>query len=151
MRSARCRPKGKSTVARLWPARNRFVDPDYMPCNAPPWGVLTAVNANTGEVAWRVPLGSYRELEEKGIKGTGAPNLGGPIVTAGGLLFIGATNDRRFRAFDTKTGKELWVEDMPGQAMAVPITYRARGGKQYVAVATGGPGLLSGVFPRDEA
>jgi quinoprotein glucose dehydrogenase len=72
-------------------------------------------------------------------------------VTAGGLLFIGATNDHRFRAFDSKTGQELWVEDMPGQAMAVPITYRASDGKQYVAVAAGGPGLLSGVFPRGEA
>ena len=70
--------------------------------------------------AWQLSWNS----REKGIKGTGAPNLGGPIVTAGGLLFIGATNDRRFRAFDSKTGKELWVEDMPGQAMAVPITYR---------------------------
>src|SRR5437762_4138354 len=95
-------------------AVSRFVGPDGFPCNAPPWGLLTAVNANTGDVAWRVPLGSYRELEEKGIKGTGAPNLGGPIVTASGLLFIGATNDRRFRAFDSKTGQELWVADMAG-------------------------------------
>jgi quinoprotein glucose dehydrogenase len=133
------------------PASNRFVDPDYLPCNAPPWGLLTAVNANTGDVAWRVPLGSYRELEEKGVKNTGAPNLGGPIVTASGLVFIGATNDRRFRAFDAKTGKELWVEDMPGQAMATPITYVAGDGKQYVAVATGGPGLLASVFPRGPA
>ena len=133
------------------PASNRFVDPDYLPCNPPPWGLVTAVNANTGDVAWRVPLGSYRELEEKGMAHTGAPNLGGPIITAGGLVFIGATNDRRFRAFDSKTGKELWVEDMPGQAMATPITYMAANGEQYVAVATGGPGLLTSVFPRGAA
>ena len=106
------------------PASNRFVDPNYYPCNQPPWGLLTAVNANTGDVAWRVPLGSYKELEAKGIKNTGAPNLGGAIATAGGLVFIGATNDKRFRAFDSATGKELWTEDMNAHAMAVPITYR---------------------------
>ena len=131
------------------PASNRFVDPNYFPCNTPPWGLLTAVNANTGEIAWKVPLGSYAELEAKGIKNTGAPNLGGPIVTASGVIFIGATNDKRFRAFDSRTGKELWMEEMKAHATATPITYEGRDHKQYVVVATGGTGLLSGVGPRD--
>jgi glucose dehydrogenase len=107
------------------------------------------VNANTGDIAWRVPLGSYQELEGKGIKNTGTPNLGGAIATASGLVFIGATNDKRFRAFDSATGKELWTQDMNADAMAVPITYEGRGGRQYVVVATGGPGLLNGVGPRE--
>ena len=130
------------------PSSNRFVDPSFYPCNAPPWGLLTAVNANTGDIAWKAPLGSYPELEAKGIYNTGAPNLGGSVVTAGGLLFIGATNDRRFRAFDSKTGKQLWVQDMNGHAMATPMTYRGKNGKQYVIVAVGGPGLLNAVGPR---
>ena len=130
------------------PASNRFVDPNFYPCNAPPWGLLTAVNANTGDIAWKVPLGSYPELEAKGIHNTGTPNLGGPIVTAGGLLFIGATNDRRFRAFDSRTGKELWVQDLNGHAEATPMTYQGKNGKQYVVVAVGGAGLLSAVGPQ---
>jgi glucose dehydrogenase len=136
------------TTASNRPNSNRFVDPDYYPCNQPPWGLLTAVNANTGDIVWRVPLGSYKELEAKGIKNTGTPNLGGAIATAGGLLFIGATNDQRFRAFDSKTGKELWTEDINGNAMSVPITYQSSGGRQFVVVATGGDGLLGGVGPR---
>jgi quinoprotein glucose dehydrogenase len=130
------------------PASNRFVDPSFYPCNAPPWGLLTAVNANTGDIAWKVPLGSYPELEAKGIHNAGTPNLGGSIVTAGGLLFIGATNDRRFRAFDSQTGKELWTQDMNGHAMATPMTFLGKNGKQYVVVSTGGPGLLSAVGPQ---
>ena len=98
---------------------------------------------------WRVPLGSYQELEAKGIKNTGTPNLGGAIATASGLVFIGATNDKRFRAFESATGKELWTEDMNAHAMAVPVTYQGRSGKQFVVVATGGTGLLNAVGPRD--
>jgi quinoprotein glucose dehydrogenase len=137
-----------STPATNRPNSNRFVDPDYYPCNQPPWGLLHAVNANTGEVVWRVPLGSYTELEARGIRNTGTPNLGGPIVTASGLVFIGATNDKRFRAFEAATGRELWMEEMHAHAMAVPITYEA-GGKQFVVVATGGTGLLNAVGPRE--
>lgn len=140
-----------STLAGERPNSNRFVGPNYYPCNQPPWGLLTAVNANTGDIVWNVPLGSYRELEEKGIKNTGTPNLGGAIATASGLVFIGATNDQRFRAFDSRTGKELWTRDMDGNAMSVPITYQDRSGRQFVAVATGGAGLLYGVGPRDAA
>ena len=86
----------------------RFLDQDRYPCQQPPWGELTAVNANTGDIAWKVPLGSFRELEAQGLKNTGTPNVGGTIATAGGLVFVAATNDATFRAFDSRTGKELW-------------------------------------------
>jgi len=142
-------PAPAAAAANNRPASNRFVDPNYYPCNQPPWGLLHAINANTGDEVWRVPLGSYKELEAKGIKNTGTPNLGGAIATASGLVFIGATNDKRFRAFDSATGKELWTEEMNAHAMAVPITYEGRGGKQFVVVATGGTGLLNAVGPRE--
>ncbi len=113
------------------------------PCRRPPWGNLTAVNASTGEFAWRVPLGVTDELPE-GKKNTGRYNLGGPIVTAGGLVFIGATNDHRFRAFDSKTGKELWVTRLTYSAASVPMTYLGKDGKQYVAIAEGGGQAVGG-------
>ncbi|HVY92403.1 MAG TPA: PQQ-binding-like beta-propeller repeat protein, partial [Bryobacteraceae bacterium] len=127
----------------------RFVDQDHYPCNQPPWGVLSAINASTGEIAWQVTLGGYKQLEAKGIMNTGAVNAGGSIVTASGLLLIGATNDRRFRAFDAKTGKLLWQIDMDGNALATPITYLTRDGHQLLAVMTGGPGYMGGVGPQD--
>lgn len=126
----------------------RFVDQDHYPCNKPPWGQLIAVNVNTGDIAWRSVLGGYKELEDKGIKDTGAANLGGSIATAGGLVFIGATNDLRFRAFDARTGKQLWTADLDGDAFAPPIAFQGRSGKQYVVVTSGGPGYLNGVGPR---
>ena len=126
----------------------RFVYQDHFPCNKPPWGHLTAVNANTGDIAWQVTLGGYKQLEEKGITNAGAVNTGGSIVTAGGLVFIGATNDRRFRAFDARTGKQLWQVDMDGHALAQPVTYLGRNGKQFIAVATGGPSYMGGVGPQ---
>jgi quinoprotein glucose dehydrogenase len=107
------------------------------PCQKPPWGHLTAVNANTGEFAWRVVLGVTDDLPE-GKKNTGRLGLGGPIVTAGGLVFIGATNDRRFRAFDSKTGKQLWETKLDYNAMSIPMTFLGKDGKQYVAVVEGG-------------
>ena len=112
------------------------------PCQKPPWGRLTAVNANTGEFAWQIPLGITEELPEA-KQHTGRIGFGGPIVTAGGLVFIGATNDRRFRAIDSKTGKELWVVKLDHSAISVPITYQGKNGKQYVAVvaADGGAGV----------
>ena len=103
------------------------------PCQKPPWGRLTAVNANTGEFAWQIPLGVTDQLPE-GKRNTGRVGMGGPIVTAGGLVFIGATGDRRFRALDAKTGKELWVTKLNSMAAAVPITYQGKSGKQYVAI-----------------
>ena len=101
------------------------------------------MNASTGEFAWRVPLGVTDELPE-GKKNTGRYNLGGPIVTAGGLVFIGATNDHRFRAFDSKTGKELWVTRLTNSAASVPMTYLGKDGKQYVAIAEGGGQAVGG-------
>ena len=111
------------------------------PCQKPPWGRLTAVNAATGEFAWQVRLGVTDELPE-GRKNTGRVNVGGSIATAGGLVFIGATNDRRFRAFDSKNGKELWVTKLDYSAISTPITYQGKNGKQYVAIsASGGAGI----------
>jgi quinoprotein glucose dehydrogenase len=114
-----------------------FEDQNGYPCSAPPWGELMAVSAATGDIVWRVPLGEYKELTAKGIPKTGTPNAGGPIITAGGVLFIGATADLMFRAFDPKTGKELWSTQMENSAVNSPLTYQASG-KQYVSVWAGG-------------
>jgi glucose dehydrogenase len=103
------------------------------PCQKPPWARLIAVNANTGEIAWQVPLGLVEGLPE-GKQNAGAAGSAGPIVTAGGLVFIGATTDRRFRAFDSKTGKELWIAKLDKNVNANPMSYQATNGKQYVAV-----------------
>ncbi|HEY6506926.1 MAG TPA: PQQ-binding-like beta-propeller repeat protein [Vicinamibacterales bacterium] len=112
-----------------------------LPCFRPPWASLMAVNAATGEFVWRVPLGLNDSMPE-GKKNVGSPGYGGPIVTAGGLVFIGATRDRRFRAFDSRTGKELWSTRFDYNVTAIPISYLGRNGKQYVAVvaATAGQG-----------
>jgi quinoprotein glucose dehydrogenase len=104
-----------------------------MPCQKPPWSRLFAVNANTGDIAWQVTLGINENLPP-GKQNVGGSGSAGPIVTAGGLVFIGATSDSRFRAFDSKTGKELWVTKLDRQANANPMTYLAKNGKQYVAV-----------------
>ena len=110
----------------------------YYPCQNPPWGDLWAVNVNTGKVAWRVNLG-VSDIMPEGKRDTGRPNLGAPLTTASGLIFIGATDDSRFRAFETKTGKEIWTYKMEASAHASPVAYKGTDGKQYVAVvATGG-------------
>jgi quinoprotein glucose dehydrogenase len=96
-----------------------------------------AINADTADVVWRVPLGEYKELTARGIPKTGAPNAGGSIATAGGVLFVGATTDRTFRAFDERTGKELWSDELPNNSIATPMTYRGNNGKQYVATEFG--------------
>jgi quinoprotein glucose dehydrogenase len=120
---------------------HKFLDPDGYPAVAPPWGTLNAINLNTGEYAWRIPLGEYPELAAKGLKNTGTENYGGPIVTGGGLVFIGATNfDRKFRAFDKLTGDLLWETTLPLAGNATPATYQV-GGRQFVVIyATGGKG-----------
>lgn len=123
----------------------RFLDQDLYPCQQPPWGELSAVNANTGEIAWKVPLGNYDELAPQGMKNTGAPNVGGAIATAGGLVFIGATNDSRLRAFSSKTGEELWSTKLDATGNATPITFLGRDGQQYVVIAAGGPAHLRNV------
>lgn len=119
---------------------NKFLDPEGYPAVAPPWpwGTLNAINLNTGEYAWKIPLGEYPELVAKGMQNTGSENLGGPIVTAGGLLFIGATEfDKKFRSFDKAAGKLLWETTLPYPAIATPITYQVDG-RQYVVIAAGG-------------
>lgn len=116
----------------------RFYDPDGYPAVAPPWGTLNAINLNTGEYAWKIPLGEYPDLAAKGMKNTGTENYGGPLVTAGGLLFIGATNyDKKFRVFDKSTGKLLWETTLPFAGNATPITYELNG-RQFVVIAAGG-------------
>ncbi|HZS54318.1 MAG TPA: PQQ-binding-like beta-propeller repeat protein [Bryobacteraceae bacterium] len=120
---------------------HRFLDPDGYPAVAPPWGTLNAINLNTGQYAWKIPFGEYPELAEKGIKDTGTENYGGPIVTAGGLVFIGATNfDRKFHAFDKDTGKLLWETTLPLAGNATPMTYMLNGRQYVVIYATGGYG-----------
>jgi len=116
----------------------KFLDPDGYPAVAPPWGTLSAINLNTGEYIWKIPLGEYPELAAQGQKNTGTENYGGPVVTAGGLLFIGATNfDKKFRAFDKTTGALLWETTLPFAGNATPVTY-AVNGKQFVVIAAGG-------------
>jgi quinoprotein glucose dehydrogenase len=124
------------------PGGGRFMDPaSKMMCQQPPWGNLTAIDVNTGEFAWRVPLGVTDTLPP-GKQNTGRPGNGGSIATAGGLVFIGATDDSRFRAFDAKTGKELWAVKLGAAAHATPSTYQGRDGRQYVVITSTGGGLL---------
>jgi quinoprotein glucose dehydrogenase len=116
----------------------KFLDPDGYPAVQPPWGTLSAIDLNTGEFAWQIPLGEYPELAERGMKNTGTENYGGPIVTAGGLVFIGATNfDKKFRAFDKTSGKLLWETTLPFSGNATPATFEVNG-RQFVVIAAGG-------------
>jgi quinoprotein glucose dehydrogenase len=117
---------------------NKFLDPDGYPAVQPPWGMLTAINLNTGEFAWRTPFGEFPELVAKGMPNTGSENYGGGIVTAGGLFFIAATNhDKKFRVYDKLTGKLLWETTLPASGNATPAMYQVNG-KQYVVIAAGG-------------
>ncbi len=119
---------------------NKFLDENGLPAISPPWGTLSAIDLNTGEQLWQIPLGEIKELTKKGIPVTGTENYGGPLVTAGGLLFIAATKDNTFRAFDKKTGKLLWEHPLPASGFATPSTYMVNG-KQYVVIACGGTKL----------
>jgi quinoprotein glucose dehydrogenase len=116
----------------------RLTDPDGYPAVEPPWGTLTAYDLNAGKIAWQKPLGEWPELAAQGMKDTGSENYGGSVATAGGLLFIGATNvDKKFRAFDKLTGDVLWETTLPAAGNATPAVYMAKG-KQYVVIAAGG-------------
>ena len=130
-------PAGSPTEYRRTSAAGdyaRFWDADLHPCQNPPWGLLTAINVNTGDIAWRAPLSG--------------PNIGGSIATAGGLVFLAATNDSHFRAFDARTGRELWSSAIDASGHATPVTYLGKDGKQYVAIAAGGGGFF-GSAPGD--
>lgn len=116
---------------------NRFFDPDGYPAVKPPWGTLNAIDLNTGEYVWRVPLGELPELSAQGVPVTGAENYGGPVVTAGGVIFIGATKDEMFRVIEAATGRVLWHAKLPAGGYATPATY-AVNGRQYVVIACGG-------------
>ena len=102
---------------------------------------MVAIDVNTGDEAWRVPLGAIEELEAKGIPNTGTLNMGGSIATAGNLVFVGATNDRRFRAFDARNGKVLWEAQLDAGVYNTPVTFQGRDGKQYVVAHAAGGGF----------
>ena len=115
----------------------RFLDPDFLPASRPPWGTFSAIDLQTGALRWQVPLGDYPKVLASGDSGLGAENYGGPVATAGGLLFLGATPDSRFRAFDQETGAVLWEAELPAAGFATPATYEV-GGRQFVVIAAGG-------------
>ena len=116
----------------------RFLDPEGYPAITPPWGTLSAIDLNTGEYLWKIPFGEYPELVAKGIRSTGSDNYGGPVVTAGGLVFIGATVfDQKLHAYDSHTGELLWETVLPFAGLATPATYVANG-KQYLVIASSG-------------
>ena len=116
-------------------------DPQQLPCQQPPWGQLTAIDMKTGKFAWRSTLGVTDSLPPA-LQKTGRPGNGGTIVTRGGLVFVAATDDGRFRAFDGKTGQEVWTVTLPAAAQATPMTYRAKDGRQYVVITSTGGGFF---------
>ena len=120
---------------------NVLTDHEGYPGVKPPWGTLNAIDLNKGEILWKVPLGIYPELVEKGLPPTGTQNLGGAAATGGGLVFIGGTRDKKFRAFDQETGEILWEYDLPGGGNATPSVYHVNG-KQYIVIAAGGGGRV---------
>jgi glucose dehydrogenase len=131
-------PEPRDEDAYTFTGYKKFLDPDGYPAVAPPWGTLSAIDLNTGRFLWKTPFGEYPDLARQGLKDTGTENYGGPIVTAGGLLFIGATvYDRKFHAFDVHNGKLLWEYELPFAGMATPATY-AVDGQQYVVTAASG-------------
>ena len=151
------------TSAPEWlPYRNTgytiFLDPDGYPAIAPPWGTLNAIDLNSGAIRWQIPFGEFPELAAQGLTNTGSDNYGGPVVTASGLLFIGATNfDKKFRAYDALTGELLWETMLPAAGNATPSIYRLNG-RQYIVIACGGgkngapsgSSLVAFALPEDE-
>ncbi|MBA0087641.1 MAG: PQQ-binding-like beta-propeller repeat protein, partial [Acidobacteria bacterium Pan2503] len=136
-------PEAKSSAPLLamkfhFTGYRKFLDPEGYPAVAPPWGTLNAIDLNTGEYLWKIPFGEYPELAATGQTGTGTENYGGPIVTAAGLLFIGAANfDKKFRAYDKSTGQLLWETALPFSGNATPASYEVNG-RQFVVIAAGG-------------
>ena len=145
MRPARESPSHSSPFVAT--GHREVFDPGGFPISRRPWGTLNAIDLNRGEILWQVPLGTYPELEKQGYPDTGTFNIGGPLVTAGEVVFIGATRDLRFRAFDQKTGDKLWEYQLEAGANATPATYMVSG-RQFVVVAAGGGGK-SGTTPAD--
>ena len=144
--SAPASPEAPPRIPYQFDGYNRWVDSKGYPAITPPWGTLSAIDLNTGEYVWTVTLGEFKELSARGIPPTGAENYGGPVSTAGNLLFIAATKDGMMRAFDKRTGKVLWETALPAAAFATPSTYEVNG-KQFVVVACGGTKL--GTAPGD--
>lgn len=133
------------------PEQRRFWDNEKMwSCSKPPWGELVAVDANSGDIAWRVPLGEFEELTAKGVPQTGTPSVGGLITTAGNLIFIGATVDGFFRAFDARNGEELWRDRLPAPSQGTPSTYMGSDGRQYIVVGGNGGGYFTRNLNSDE-
>jgi quinoprotein glucose dehydrogenase len=125
---------------------NKFLDPEGYPAVQPPWGTLNAIDLNSGEIVWKIPFGEFPALVKLGIRNTGSENYGGSVVTAGGLLFIGATNyDNKFHAFDKSTGKLRWETTLPAAGNATPAVFEVNG-RQFIVIAAGGGkwGLPSG-------
>jgi len=132
------RTSAYGTYARFW---NRET---HIPCQNPPFGEMIAVDLASGDIAWRSALGRIEALEAVGVRDTGSLNLGGSIATAGGVVFIGATNDSRFRAFESRTGKRLWEANLEASGHTSPITYLGRDGRQYVVLMAAGGGAFLG-------
>ncbi len=142
-RGRRAEASAPQTGAPYSVRRGAALSPLGMPCNPPPWGLLNAVDLDTGKLAWRRTLGTTSSLAPFGIAlPFGTPNIGGPLVTGGGLVFIAATMEQRMRAFEIRTGEELWAGDLPASAQASPMTY-AIGGRQFVVIAAGGHSVLN--------
>jgi quinoprotein glucose dehydrogenase len=142
--SARANPKDNpsdkdflSSIPYTSTGYNRWLDSNGYPAVKPPWGTLNAINLNTGELVWKTTLGEFSELTAKGIPPTGTENYGGPVVTAGGVIFIAASKDEHIRAFEKKSGRELWKSKLPAGGYATPSTYMVKG-RQYVVIACGG-------------
>lgn len=137
-------PQGLSTEPYVFEGYTRFLDPDGYPAVTPPWGTLSAIDVSTGLYAWKIPFGEYPELAARGLKNTGSENYGGAVVTAGGLLFIGATAyDNKFHAFDKRTGALLWETELPAAGIASPSTYMVAD-RQFVVIGAGGGKNLKG-------
>ena len=134
--------KAKTQVPYVHTGYNRWYDRNGYPVSKPPWGTLTAISLQTGEHLWQVPLGEFIQLSERGIPPTGTDNYGGPLITDSGLIFIAATPDKKFRAFDKSSGKLLWETHLPAAGYASPSTY-AVAGRQYIVIACGGGKLRS--------